>query len=79
MVGATVLSVTLVPVLCSLLIGGRVRREEDNPVMCPLTWLYRPVLGWALRHRVLTLAAAALVLRGRYRWCPGSGASSCRP
>src|SRR5882724_10588663 len=31
MVGATILSVTLVPVLCSLLIGGRIRGEESNP------------------------------------------------
>src|SRR5436309_3761784 len=31
MAGATILSVTLVPVLCSLLIGGRVRGEEHNP------------------------------------------------
>ena len=38
MVGATILSVTLVPVLCSLLIGGRVRAEEENPVMRPLVW-----------------------------------------
>ena len=63
MVGATILSVTLVPVLCSLLIGGRIRREETNPVMRPLVWLYRPVLGWALRHRVLTLGG-----RGRWSW-----------
>src|SRR5256884_3576813 len=48
MIGATVLSVTLVPVLCSLLIGGRIRGEENNPVMRPLVWAYRPVLGWAL-------------------------------
>src|SRR6266571_4183427 len=48
---ATILSVTLVPVLCTLLIGGRVRGEERNPIMRPLVWAYRPVLGWALRHR----------------------------
>ena len=28
MAGATLLSVTLVPVLCSLLIGGRIRGED---------------------------------------------------
>src|ERR671925_638568 len=61
MAGATLLSVTLVPVLCSLLIGGRVRGEEANPIMRPLMWLYRPVLGWALRHRVLTLGGAILI------------------
>jgi copper/silver efflux system protein len=73
MVGATILSVTLVPVLCSLLIGGRVRREEANPVMRPLVWLYRPVLGWALRHRLITVAAAALLLVGALALVPRIG------
>ena len=31
MAGATLLSVTLVPVLCALLIGGRIRGEETQP------------------------------------------------
>jgi Cu(I)/Ag(I) efflux system membrane protein CusA/SilA len=61
MMGATVLSVTLVPVLCSLLIGGRIRGEEDNPIMRPLMWLYRPMLGWALRHHALPLGVAVVV------------------
>ena len=39
MIGAAILSVTLVPVLCSLFIGGTVRGEEHNPVMRPLVWL----------------------------------------
>jgi Cu(I)/Ag(I) efflux system membrane protein CusA/SilA len=73
MVGATLLSVSLVPVLCSLLIGGKIRPEEKNPVMRSLVWAYRPVLGWALRHRVLTLAAAALVLAGSLVLVPRIG------
>src|SRR6266498_1151800 len=43
MAGATILSVTLVPVLCTLLIGGRVRGEERNLIMRPLVWIYRPL------------------------------------
>jgi len=73
MAGATVLSVTLVPVLCALLMGGRIRGEERNPVMRPLVWLYRPLLGWALRHRVLTLGAAVLVLAGALALVPRFG------
>jgi copper/silver efflux system protein len=73
MAGATLLSVTLVPVLCSVLIGGRIRGEEASPVMRPLMWLYRPVLGWTLRHRVLTLAAAALVFAGAVALVPRIG------
>jgi len=73
MIGATVLSVTLVPVLCTLLIGGRVRGEEKNPVMRPLVWAYRPVLGWALRHRILTLGLAAAIVAGALLLVPRIG------
>jgi len=73
MVGATILSVTLVPVLCSLLIGGRIRGEESNPIMRPLVWAYRPVLAFALRQRALTLAIAALVVVGAAALVPGIG------
>jgi len=73
MAGATILSVTLVPVLCTLLIGGRVRGEERNPIMRPLVWIYRPLLGWALAHRVLTLGLALLVLVGALALTPRIG------
>jgi copper/silver efflux system protein len=73
MVGATLLAVTLVPVLCSLFIGGRIRGEESNPIMRPLMWLYRPVLGWTLRHPVPTLAAAALIFAGAVMVVPRIG------
>src|SRR5262245_7066057 len=73
MVGATILSVTLVPVLCTLLIGGRIRGEEGNPVMRPLVWLYRPVLGWALRHRFLTISVAVLIMAGAVTLVPRIG------
>src|SRR5438105_8663672 len=79
MIGATILSVTLVPVLCSLLIGGRVRGEEHNPVMRPLVWLYRPVLDFALRHRVATLAVAVLVVAGAAALVPRIGTEFMPP
>lgn len=76
MVGATLIAVTLVPVLCTLLLGGKFHREEDNPVMRVLQWIYRPVLRWALAHRGWTLAAAgtlfavALLLATSASWLP---------
>src|SRR6266700_1526618 len=73
MVGATILSVTLVPVLCSLLIGGKIRGEEANPVMRALVSVYRPMLGWALRHRALTLGMAVLVVAGAVALIPRIG------
>jgi Cu(I)/Ag(I) efflux system membrane protein CusA/SilA len=64
MIGATFLSVTLVPVLASFLIRGKIHREERNPLMRGSRRLYEPALGWALRHRAATLlgAGGALVL-----------------
>jgi Cu(I)/Ag(I) efflux system membrane protein CusA/SilA len=61
---ATMISVTLVPVLCTLLLGGKVHAEEANPVMRGLRSVYRPVLRSALAHRVLTVTAAALLFLG---------------
>jgi len=47
MVGSTLIAVTLVPVLCTYLIRGKLHREEDNPVMGPLRAIYQPALRWA--------------------------------
>jgi Cu(I)/Ag(I) efflux system membrane protein CusA/SilA len=58
MIGATILSVTLVPVLAVLLVRGRVRREEDNPVMRVARRMYEPVLAAALAHKKRTLSIA---------------------
>ena len=61
---ATLIAVTLVPVLCSLLLGGKFHAEEANPVMRGLRWLYQPALEAALRHRLLTIGGAALLFVG---------------
>jgi Cu(I)/Ag(I) efflux system membrane protein CusA/SilA len=58
MVCSTILAVTLVPVLCTFLIRGKLHREDENPLMRMLRSIYRPTLSWALRHRLLTLTAA---------------------
>jgi Cu(I)/Ag(I) efflux system membrane protein CusA/SilA len=64
MIGATVISVTLVPVLCTFLLRGRMRREQENPVLRLLQWMYQPVLRWVLGHRAVTLAAAIALFGG---------------
>jgi copper/silver efflux system protein len=61
---ATVIAVTLVPVLCSVLLGGKFHAEEANPVMRGLRRVYKPALEGALRHRALTVAGAALLFAG---------------
>jgi Cu(I)/Ag(I) efflux system membrane protein CusA/SilA len=59
MVGSTVIAVTLVPVLCTFLVRGRLHPEDHNPIMRILRAIYRPVLGFALRHHAITLLTAA--------------------
>src|SRR5207248_273672 len=59
MVGATIIAVTLVPVLCTYLLGGKIHAEQANPVMAFLGRLYKPALLFALRNRLATIIAAA--------------------
>ena len=61
---ATVMAVSLVPVLCTLLLGGRLHAEEKNPVMRFLRRMYQPALAAALAHRTATLSVAALLFIG---------------
>jgi Cu(I)/Ag(I) efflux system membrane protein CusA/SilA len=70
---ATVIAVTLVPVLCTLLLGGRLHGEQANPVMRLLRAAYRPVLGAALAHRTITIAAAVLLFAGALFLARGIG------
>jgi copper/silver efflux system protein len=76
---ATCIAVTLVPVLCSVLIGGRIHREQDNPVMRALRAIYQPVLLGALAHRRLTLGAAVLLLGGALLLARGIGSEFMPP
>jgi len=64
MVCSTILAITLVPVLCTFLIRGKLHSENENPIMRILRAIYRPVLRWALRHRIITLSAAMALLIG---------------
>ena len=76
---ATVIAVTLVPVLCTLLLGGKFHPEEANPVMRVLRAVYRPVLR--ARSRIgpsRSRRPRASSSSERWSWRAGSGASSCR-
>src|SRR5215207_5069830 len=64
MFGAAFMAVTLVPVLCTYFLGGRLHPEEWNPIMRFLRAGYRPALVWAVRHRLITVSLAALLFAG---------------
>ena len=52
MVGASVLSITLVPVLMTIFIRGRrLKPESQNPVSRLFAWLYDPIIRLALRWK----------------------------
>ncbi len=62
MIGAAVLSITLVPVLMALLLRGKLRPERENPVSRFFQAGYMPVLKLALRFKAATLVLALAVL-----------------
>lgn len=61
LVGALVLSLTVVPALCAIFLS-RDTREAKNPLMDGLNRLYRPVLDFALKAKTFVIAGAATLL-----------------
>ncbi|MDE2029130.1 MAG: efflux RND transporter permease subunit, partial [Alphaproteobacteria bacterium] len=59
---AAILSVTLVPVLMTVLIRGHIKPESSNPVSRTLIRFYRPVIATVLEYRKVTILIALLVL-----------------
>jgi cobalt-zinc-cadmium resistance protein CzcA len=71
--GSLVLSLTLVPALTSLLLRGG-RRDHEPWIVRAAKRAYRPVLGFALRHRAVVLGAAGGALAGAAALAPRLGA-----
>jgi len=61
MLGSLFVALTIVPVLCSFLFTGRF--DESDPFLIrALKRVYRPALGYALRHRAIVVASAVAAL-----------------
>ena len=71
---ASLLSVSLVPLLMVWLIRGKIPDEEKNPINRFLSGLYQPIVTLALRFKSLTLLGALGVLIAT--WFPFSGIGS---
>ena len=71
--GSLILSLTLMPVLASLLLPRRVE-ERENVLVRAAKWLYRPLLRGALRLRVPVIASAILILAGALALAARTGA-----
>ena len=48
--------------VCNLLLVGRIRTEESNPLSRTLMRAYEPAVSWTLRHKWLVFGATAVVL-----------------
>ena len=59
---AALLSITLVPVLMTLLIRGRITPESHNPINRILIALYHPLVDWVLRARWLVVVLSLVLL-----------------
>ncbi|MBI5137515.1 MAG: efflux RND transporter permease subunit [Nitrospirae bacterium] len=62
LVGSLLLSLTVIPVLASLLMKGG--GEHDDRLLTMLKRLYRPLVQWALRHRGAAAGGALALLLG---------------
>lgn len=60
LIGSLLLSLTVIPVLASLLMRGG--GEEDSRLLTVLKGIYLPVMRWALRQRKLAVGGALVVL-----------------
>lgn len=65
---ASVLSVSIVPILMVWFIRGKIISEERNPLNRFFIWIYRPILRIALRFKWITILLAFLGLLAT--WLP---------
>lgn len=79
LLGAALLSVTIVPVLCTVFVRGPFHSEDRNVVMRCLLRLYDPVLDFALSHRRAVLASAAVILTSALVLVPRMGSEFMPP
>ena len=62
MAAAAVLSVTLIPVLMTLFIRGKIQSEHENPINRWLISIYKPMLSRVLHYPKMTLAIAMILV-----------------
>lgn len=79
MIAATVMAVSLVPVLCTYLLGGKMHSEQDNPVMRFLRRLYEPALLFALKNRLMAIGTALTLFLGALLLASGIGSEFMPP
>ena len=59
---SAILAVTVIPVLMTIFVKGKIRPEKDNPISRFFITIYMPIAKLVLRYRWWTVAAAAAIL-----------------
>jgi copper/silver efflux system protein len=62
MIGSASVVITLIPVLMTMLMRGKFRRENENPITKFFNKLYEPVIHWVLKHRKITIGLNLIAL-----------------
>lgn len=74
MTGSLLLAFTLVPVLCTILLRGKIK-EEETWVVRNLHYIYLPILKAALKYRTGTIAIALVIMIAGFALVPFLGTS----
>jgi cobalt-zinc-cadmium resistance protein CzcA len=72
LIGALILSLTLVPLLCAVMLKKNLPEKENFIVHAAKSW-YEPALAWALRRKKTVLAIAVASLAGSLALVPTLG------
>lgn len=62
MISATIISITVVPVLLGYFIKGRIISTDKNPVTRSLVFLYKPIIKFVLRFPMRTIFTALIIM-----------------
>lgn len=87
MAAAAIIAVTVIPPLMGIFVRGKLPREDRNPINRLSVGLYLPFIRFAMRHKLLSIAIAVLMLavslvpllslsRGMAGSIPGAGPST---
>jgi len=77
--GSLVVSLTIVPVLGSLIIKRSTTLKRENPLIRIIHAAYIPMLSLAIRGRWITIAVAAAIMVGAFSLLPGIGTEFLPP
>ena len=66
MAASALLSVTLIPALIALFMKGKIRSENRNPISRISIALYRPIISFVLRYKLIVILATIAIMAVTY-------------